>query len=62
MFSTGQWIFAGIFVIVFTGILIASYRRDRNLHKKNYPGVIWVGVTFVIFVILLFLIKNLLKN
>jgi len=62
MFSTGQWIFAGFFLIVFTFIIIKSYKKDRKLHERNYKGVIWVGTVFVIFVILLFLIKQLLSN
>lgn len=62
MFSTGQWIFAGFFLIVFTYIIIKSYKKDRKLHERNYKGVIWVGTVFVIFVILLFLIKQLLSN
>jgi cytochrome bd-type quinol oxidase subunit 1 len=62
MFSTGQWIFAALFVLVFTVIIIKSYRKDRKLHEKNYKGVVWVGTVFVIFVIILFLIKHLLRN
>lgn len=62
MFSTGQWIFAGLFLIVFTLIIVKSYKKDSKLHEKNYKGVIWVGAVFVIFVILLFLIKHLLNN
>lgn len=62
MFSTGQWIFAGVFLIVFTFIIIKSYKKDRKLHQRNYKGVVWVGTVFVVFVILLFLIKQLLSN
>lgn len=62
MFSTGQWIFAGLFLIVFTFIIIKSYKKDRKLHQRNYKGVVWVGTVFVVFVILLFLIKQLLSN
>ncbi len=62
MFSTGQLIFAAVFVLVFTWILIISYKKDRNLHLKNYRGVKWIGVVFVLFVIILFGLKYLLKN
>jgi len=62
MFSTGQWLFAGLFLIVFILVLIRSYRKDQKLHQKNYKGVIWVGAAFVIFVILLFVIKYLLRD
>lgn len=62
MFSNGQLIFAGIFVLAFVGILIFSYKKDKNLHQKNYKGVKWVGITFISFVLILFLIKYFLKN
>jgi len=62
MFSTGQVVFALIFIMLFTLILIFSYRKDKKLHAKNYRGVKWVGIVFIVFVILLFVIKNILKN
>ncbi len=62
MFSNGQLIFAGIFVLVFAGILILSYKKDKKLHRKNYSGVKWIGITFISFVLILFLIKHFLKN
>ncbi len=62
MFSTGQVIFAIVFILLFTMILIFSYRKDKELHAKNYRGVKWVGIVFVIFVIFLFAIKYILKN
>lgn len=62
MFSTGQLVFASLFLIVFTIVIIRSYRKDRNLHRKNYKGVVWVGTVFVIFIILLFVIKQILRN
>ncbi|ADV47722.1 hypothetical protein Celal_0378 [Cellulophaga algicola DSM 14237] len=62
MFSTGQLIFAGLFFLSFVVIIFFTYRRDKNLHLKNYKGVKWVGLTFLIFIISLFVIKYLLKN
>ncbi|SMP16912.1 hypothetical protein SAMN06265375_102330 [Muriicola jejuensis] len=62
MFSTGQLIFAAVFVLVFSWILVISYKKDNNLHLKNYRGVKWIGVVFVLFVIILFGLKYLLKN
>lgn len=62
MFSTGQVLFAIVFILLFTLILIFSYRKDKELHAKNYSGVKWVGIVFVIFIILLFVIKHILKN
>ncbi len=62
MFSPGQLIFASLFVVAFIGVMIFSYRKDKNLHRKNYRGVTWVMFSFLLFVIFLFLIKYFLKN
>ena len=62
MFSSGQIVFAILFIIAFAIIMVLSYLKDKRLHQKNYRGVKWVGVSFVIFVILLFVLKVLLKN
>ena len=62
MFSSGQIVFAVLFIIGFTIIMVLSYRKDKKLHRKNYKGVKWVAIAFVIFVILLFVLKFLLKN
>ena len=62
MFSKGQLIFAILFAISFILIVVVSYRKDRTLHQKNYRGVRWVLLTFVAFVIILFIIKYSLKN
>ena len=39
MFSTGQLIFAGLFLVCFVFIIIKAYGKDRPLHKKNYKGI-----------------------
>jgi uncharacterized membrane protein YoaK (UPF0700 family) len=62
MFSTGQLIFAALFFIAFVVIIAFSYRKDKKLHKKNYKGVIWILLSFIIFIIILFIIKYYLKN
>ncbi len=62
MFSTGQIIFAALFFIAFVVIITLSYRKDKKLHKKNYKGVIWILISFIAFVIILFIIKYFLKN
>jgi cytochrome bd-type quinol oxidase subunit 1 len=38
MFSKGQLIFAGLFVIAFTIAMIWSYRKDIKIHKKYYKN------------------------
>lgn len=62
MFSTGQLIFAALFFIAFVVIITFSYRKDKKLHKKNYKGVTWILLSFIIFIIILFIIKYFLKN
>ncbi len=62
MFSFGQIIFAVLFFLVFVVVIFIQYRKDKELHRKNYKGVQWIGVFFVTFVIILFLIKYFLKN
>lgn len=62
MFSTGQLIFAAFFILTFSVVLVLSYKKDKNLHLKNYKGVKWVGIAFILFVIILFGLKYLLKN
>nr|WP_254073587.1 hypothetical protein [Cellulophaga sp. HaHaR_3_176] len=62
MFSTGQLIFAAIFFVAFSIIIFFTYKKDKNLHLKNYKGVKWIGIFFAIFIITLFLIKYLLNN
>jgi len=62
MFSTGQLIFAAIFLIVFVIVIIYSYRKDIVLHRKYYKGSLYVLAGFIVFIILLFVIKEFLKN
>ncbi|MCX2680296.1 hypothetical protein OOZ15_10125 [Galbibacter sp. EGI 63066] len=62
MFSTGQWIFAGIFALAFIIIMIISYKRDKKLHQKQYKGSIWILVGFIIFIFCLVLIKYFTKK
>lgn len=61
MFSTGQWIFAATFFLVFVAAIIYSYRKDIALHRKYYSGSLLVLGGFFVFIILLFVIKAYLK-
>ncbi len=62
MFSPGQLLFASIFFIAFSIVIYFSYKKDTKLHSKNYKGIKWIGLTFVIFILSLLIIKHLLKN
>jgi hypothetical protein len=61
MFSTGQLVFAGLFVVVFVIIMVISYKKDTLLHKKQYKGSIWVLLAFLAFIGLLFILKTFLN-
>lgn len=61
MFSTGQLIFAGIFIFVFILVMIYSYRKDLKLHRKYYKGTIYILLGFLLFIALLFVIKIYLR-
>jgi hypothetical protein len=62
MFSTGQITFAILFIIGFTILIVLSYKKDLRLHQKNYKGVKWVGIFFIVFLIILVALKQFLRN
>ncbi len=61
MFSTGQIVFALLFAVGFIAVIVFTYRKDKKLHSKNYKGVQWIALAFIIFILLLFFIKYMLK-
>jgi len=62
MFSTGQWIFAGLFLITFIVIMVFSYRKDILIHQKFYKGTYKVLLAFLLFIAMLFVIKVAMKR
>lgn len=62
MFSPGQWIFAAVFFVCFVAAIIYSYRKDIALHKKYYSGSLYILAGFIVFIILLFVIKEFLNK
>lgn len=62
MFSQGQIQFGICFFIVFVIIMIFAYRRDLKLHKVFYKGNYKVLLAFLLFIVLLFVIKIFLKR
>ena len=62
MFSNGQILFAVLFTLVFSIFIVQSYKKDKKLHSKNYKGVQWVGIIFLVFLLVLFCIKHFLKD
>ncbi len=61
MFSQGQLVFAGFFVVAFIILMIFSYRRDLKLHRKYYKGSLSILIGFIMFIIVLFLLKTYLQ-
>jgi ABC-type transport system involved in cytochrome c biogenesis permease component len=59
MFSKGQLIFGILFFIAFVIIMIFAYRKDLKLHKKYYPGTIWVLIAFISFIAFIAALKFL---
>jgi len=62
MFTQGQWIFAGLFLVAFIIIMIFSYRKDLSVRKIYYKGSYRVLIAFLIFIMMLFVIKVFLKR
>ncbi len=61
MFTTGQLNFAVFFIIVFTIVIIITYRKDIALHRKYYKNRLWILLAFLTFISSLFILKNILK-
>ncbi len=55
MFSRGQLIFAVLFAITFTILMIWSYRKDIKIHKKQYKNtyIILIAVFLIITIFVL---------
>ena len=62
MFTTGQWVFAILFVIAFVILIAYSYRGDKRLHQKYYKGSKWILLGFLAFIALLFALKTVLNK
>lgn len=62
MFSQGQWIFAGLFLVAFVIVSIYVYRKDAILHQKFYKGSYRVLIGFLLFIAVLFIIKFTMKR
>ena len=61
MFTKGQLIFAIIFIIIFTVVIIDSYKKDVRFLKNTYKGVRWVLIGFIVFFSILVILKKLVN-
>lgn len=62
MFTTGQWIFAALFLVAFVITMIFVYRKDLKLHKIYYKGSYKILIVFIAFIAILFIVKAFLKK
>lgn len=62
MFSQGQLVFAVCFLVAFVIAMVFAYRKDANLHKIFYKGNYKILIGFIIFILILFLIKIYFKR
>ncbi len=62
MFSQGQMMFAGFFVVIFIIAMVYAYRKDAKLHKLFYKGNFKILIGFALFIVLLFVIKIFFKR
>ncbi|MBP6549814.1 MAG: hypothetical protein KA782_04830 [Flavobacterium sp.] len=62
MFSQGQLVFAVCFFVAFVIVMIFAYRKDANLHKIFYKGNYKILIGFIVFILILFLIKIYFKR
>jgi uncharacterized membrane protein required for colicin V production len=62
MFSQGQLVFAVCFFVAFVVAMIFAYRKDAKLHKMFYKGNYKILIGFIVFILILFLIKIYFKR
>lgn len=62
MFTTGQYVFAGIFFVCFVIAAYFAYGKDKPLHQKVYKGSYKILLGFLFFIALLFVIKVTMKH
>lgn len=62
MFTTGQLVFAGFFVVAFIIAMVIAYRKDKALHQLFYKGNYKILLAFIAFILFLFVIKIVTKH
>jgi len=62
MFSQGQLVFAVCFFVAFVIAMIYAYRKDAKLHKTFYKGNYKILIGFILFIVILFMIKIFFKR
>lgn len=56
----GHWIFAGIFYMFFFLLLGFAYMKDRSLHRLHYKGIIYLILSVIFTVIIIYALNSLI--
>jgi len=62
MFTTGQLVFAGVFIVAFILAMFYAYGKDKMLHNQFYKGIYKILLGFFAFIFILFMIKIFFKH
>jgi hypothetical protein len=54
-------IFAALFAIAFIVAISYAFIKEKDQHRKNYKGVLWILIGFITFIGLLWLLRTYLK-
>ena len=64
--TPGHWIFAAIFIVVFIAGIAWSFRKDRNVNKKQFGNTsliaLIIGGGILLIIILKFALRYLSKS
>jgi hypothetical protein len=59
MFTTGRLIFIGFFLIVFTGVMIWSYSKEKKLNRIHFKKSYLILIAIILFLMLQFVIVKI---
>jgi len=61
MFSRGQLVFAGFFVVAFIAMMVWSYGKDIKRHRLHYKNVGYkVGITCILIIFVFIVVRILI--
>jgi hypothetical membrane protein len=59
MFTPGRIVFTIAFMLIFSAVIVYSYRKDIKVNKQHFGGSFWILLTIVLIFSALFLIVKL---
>jgi hypothetical protein len=51
-----------LFAISFVVAIVMAFKKERAQHQKNFKGVLKLLLGFILFIVLLFVLKTYLKS